>query len=157
MEKSNESPNDSSPDTVTGRSSSEEERKRPIEATSCSTSGDYVTGVGESSSSLDTLIGGGAASHGNQFLTSSSNTIEEIGKKKGRFDALKSTFRKIKRTSSRSVGSEASGDLEPEDEEPSKGSMRARTCGVLRRTMVDLLSLGGQLGVVVSIDHIFLI
>lgn len=72
----NESANEggSSPDTVIGRSSSEEERNRH----GATTSGEYVT-VGESSSSLDTL-------------TNVGTTVED--KKKGRFGALRSSFRK---------------------------------------------------------------
>ncbi|KZC12419.1 PREDICTED: uncharacterized protein LOC107190506 [Dufourea novaeangliae] len=74
----NESANEggSSPDTVIGRSSSEEDRNRY----GCSTSGEYVT-VGESSSSLDTLTNAAGA-----------NIVEE--KKRGRFGALKNSFRK---------------------------------------------------------------
>lgn len=74
----NESANEggSSPDTVVGRSSSEEERNRYA----ASTSGEYVT-VGDSSSSLDTLTSTGAT-----------GVVED--KKRGRFGALKSSFRK---------------------------------------------------------------
>ena len=125
MERSNESPNEggSSPDTVIGRSSSEEDRKRRTNTTTGSTSGEYVTGVGESSSSLDTLVGSnaGAGVKGNLQLSSSSTAIEDLGKKKGRFGALKNTFRKIKRTKSKSVESEGSVDIDPDDEEGSKG------------------------------------
>ncbi|XP_076631588.1 RAS oncogene family member Rab32 isoform X1 [Colletes latitarsis] len=75
----NESANEggSSPDTVIGRSSSEEDRNRH----GCTTSGEYAT-VGGSSSSLDTLTGATAAPTGND------------DKKRGRFGALKSSFRK---------------------------------------------------------------
>lgn len=77
----NESANEggSSPDTVIARSSSEEERNR----LACSTSGEYVT-VGDSSSSLDTVTSVGT--------TTVSATTED--KKRGRFGALKSSFRK---------------------------------------------------------------
>ncbi|KAG6795260.1 ras and EF-hand domain-containing protein isoform X1 [Apis mellifera caucasica] len=82
----NESANEggSSPDTVIARSSSEEERNR----LACSTSGEYVT-VGDSSSSLDTVTSVGT--------TTVSTTTDATGtedKKRGRFGALKSSFRK---------------------------------------------------------------
>lgn len=81
----NESANEggSSPDTVVGRSSSEEDRNRYA----CSTSGEYVT-VGDSSSSLDTLTNVGAAAPPVQ----EPSVAED--KKRGRFGALKNSFRK---------------------------------------------------------------
>ncbi|XP_053999048.1 EF-hand calcium-binding domain-containing protein 4B isoform X1 [Hylaeus anthracinus] len=77
----NESANEggSSPDTVIGRSSSEEDRNRQ----GCTTSGEYVT-VGDSSSSLDTLNSAGTAA--------APPGTED--KKRGRFGALKNSFRK---------------------------------------------------------------
>ncbi|XP_017793568.1 PREDICTED: ras and EF-hand domain-containing protein isoform X2 [Habropoda laboriosa] len=83
----NESANEggSSPDTVIARSSSEEERNRYA----CSTSGEYVT-VGDSSSSLDTLTGGTVPNSG----AVSVETQATEDKKRGRFGALKSSFRK---------------------------------------------------------------
>ncbi|CAK9795607.1 Ras-related protein Rab-32 [Anthophora plagiata] len=82
----NESANEggSSPDTVIARSSSEEERNRYA----CSTSGEYVT-VGDSSSSLDTLTGGTVVSG---VVSVETQATED--KKRGRFGALKSSFRK---------------------------------------------------------------
>ncbi|XP_067217269.1 uncharacterized protein Rab32 isoform X2 [Linepithema humile] len=76
----NESTNEggSSPDTVIARSSSEEEKQKPIAG---STSGEYVT-VGDSSSSLDTLTSG-----------SGSVAIRTDDKKRGKFGAFKSSLR----------------------------------------------------------------
>ncbi|XP_078032499.1 RAS oncogene family member Rab32 isoform X2 [Augochlora pura] len=92
----------SSPDTVIGRSSSEEERNRH----GATTSGEYVT-VGDSSSSLDTLTSGTA------------NPPED--KKRSRFGALKSSFRKegglfkIKKKSK--SGEDAATPTDPDAEE----------------------------------------
>ncbi|XP_076678308.1 RAS oncogene family member Rab32 isoform X1 [Andrena cerasifolii] len=85
----NESANEggSSPDTVVGRSSSEEERNRYAG----STSGEYVT-VGDSSSSLDTLTSAGATGVVTQDAAATTEVVED--KKRGRFGALKSSFRK---------------------------------------------------------------
>lgn len=69
----------SSLDTLIARSSSEEEKRKSIVA---STSGEYIT-VGDSSSSLDTLTSG-------SVTILSSNTDD---RKKGKFDAFKSSFR----------------------------------------------------------------
>ncbi|XP_076651695.1 RAS oncogene family member Rab32 isoform X1 [Halictus rubicundus] len=110
----NESANEggSSPDTVIGRSSSEEERNRhgPI------TSGEYVT-VGESSSSLDTLTSG----------TGPANPPED--KKRGRFDALKSSFRKegglFKIKKKIRPGEDAATPTDPDAEEKETGRKRS--------------------------------
>ncbi|XP_043790892.1 EF-hand calcium-binding domain-containing protein 4B-like [Apis laboriosa] len=82
----NESANEggSSPDTVIARSSSEEERNR----LACSTSGEYVT-VGDSSSSLDTVT-----SVGTTTISTTTDATGTEDKKRGRFGALKSSFRK---------------------------------------------------------------
>lgn len=82
----NESANEggSSPDTVIARSSSEEERNR----FACSTSGEYVT-VGDSSSSVDTVTSVGTTTN---VATGDPPAADD--KKKGRFGALKSSFRK---------------------------------------------------------------
>lgn len=82
----NESANEggSSPDTVIARSSSEEERNR----FACSTSGEYVT-VGDSSSSVDTVTSVGTTT---DVATGDPPAADD--KKKGRFGALKSSFRK---------------------------------------------------------------
>lgn len=110
----NESTNEggSSPDTIIACSSSEEEKQKPSTA---STSGEYIT-VGDSSSSLDTLTGG---SGGVAILSSSVNTDD---RKRGKFGALKSSFResglfKI-RKKSREVSGEA--DAEQDDKTPKK-------------------------------------
>lgn len=89
-----------SPDAAIGRSSSEEERNRQA----MSTSGEYVTTVGGSSSSLDTVVSQG---------------MEE--KKKGRFGTLKSSFSrrelfKIKKKgSSKRADSELTVDQDDEE------------------------------------------
>lgn len=107
----NESANEggSSPDTVIARSSSEEDRNKYA----CTTSGEYAT-VGGSSSSLDTVTGAGATG----------GAAED--KKKGRFGALKQSFRKEGglfkiRKKSKPVVDEAAGEAGPDAEE--KGSL----------------------------------
>lgn len=82
----NESANEggSSPDTVIARSSSEEERNR----LACNTSGEYVT-VGDSSSSLDTVT-----SVGTTTISTTTDATGTEDKKRGRFGALKNSFRK---------------------------------------------------------------
>jgi len=95
----------SSPDTVIACSSSEEDKRRSSASTSADyvITGNYVT-VGDSSSSLDTL-------------TSSSIGVDD--RRKGKFDAFKSSFReggifKIKRKS-RSIDASIEADAEQDD------------------------------------------
>lgn len=102
----NESMNEggSSPDTMIARSSSEEEKRKSIMA---STSGEYIT-VGDSSSSLDTLTSGSVA-----ILSSSVNADD---RKRGKFGAFKSSFResslfKIKK---KTHGTDVSSSFEAE-------------------------------------------
>lgn len=142
MEKKNESSpksGGSSPDTVIGPSSSEEDDKDRCEQVKkeVTASAAYVTGIGESSSSLDTVIAAsqhqqihhkdqhpGSCDQASKIIVGSlsSNAIEEVGKKKGRLGALKNTLRKITKSKSRSIdSSEIYGNFEYRDAEGSKG------------------------------------
>ncbi|XP_050483376.1 EF-hand calcium-binding domain-containing protein 4B isoform X1 [Bombus huntii] len=111
----NESANEggSSPDTVIARSSSEEERNR----FACSTSGEYVT-VGDSSSSVDTVTSVGTTTN---VATGDPPATDD--KKKGRFGALKSSFRKegglfkIRRKNRQLDESAAEPELDVEEKE----------------------------------------
>ncbi|XP_011639656.1 uncharacterized protein LOC105428830 isoform X1 [Pogonomyrmex barbatus] len=110
MDRSIESTNEggSSPDTLIARSSSEEEKRKSVVA---SISGEYVTALGDSSSSLDTLTGGSVAA-----LSSSVNADD---RKRGKFGAFKSSFRegslfKIKK---KSRGTGLSLEAEQDDKE----------------------------------------
>ncbi|XP_033339643.1 RAS oncogene family member Rab32 isoform X1 [Megalopta genalis] len=108
--KENANEGGSSPDTVIGRSSSEEERNKH----GGTTSGEYVT-VGDSSSSLDTVTSGTA------------NPPED--KKRSRFGALTSSFRKegglfkIKKKSR--SGEDAATPTDPDAEEKETGRKRS--------------------------------
>ncbi|XP_043284557.1 ras and EF-hand domain-containing protein homolog isoform X2 [Venturia canescens] len=129
----------SSPDTVIGPSSSEEDDKARCDQVKI----EATAGIGDSSSSLDTVIAGGAGRYrqkidrhdqpcekldrGTNFIVGSlsSNAIEEVGKKKGRFGAIKNTFRKIKRSKSKSIDSaEIYGNFEYNDAEGFTGSVK---------------------------------
>ncbi|EFN81648.1 Ras-related protein Rab-32 [Harpegnathos saltator] len=100
----------SSLDTVVARSSSEEEKQKP----QASTSGEYIT-VGDSSSSLDTLTSG---SGGLATLSTGVNTDD---RKRGKFDAFKSSLResgifKIKKRL-RPSETDASAEADPEQDD----------------------------------------
>ncbi|XP_017753895.1 PREDICTED: ras-related protein Rab-32B isoform X2 [Eufriesea mexicana] len=117
----NESANEggSSPDTVIARSSSEEERNR----FACSTSGEYVT-VGDSSSSLDTVTNAAGTTG---VAATDPSAVED--KKRGRFGALKSSFRKEGglfkiRRKDRQPG-EPAAEPEPDVEEKETGRKRS--------------------------------
>jgi hypothetical protein len=103
----------SSLDTVIAHFSSEEEKRR----SSASTFADYISRnyitVGDSSSSLDTLTSG---SGGIGILSSS---VGADDRRKGKFDALKSSFReggifKIKRKS-RGIDASIEADVEQDE------------------------------------------
>ncbi|KOX73109.1 Ras-related protein Rab-32 [Melipona quadrifasciata] len=111
----NESANEggSSPDTVIARSSSEEERNR----FACSTSGEYVTTVGDSSSSLDTVTSAGTTTN-----VGANDPPGADSKKRGRFGSLKSSFRKEGglfkiRRKNRQLDEPAAAEPEPDVEE----------------------------------------
>ncbi|KAK1120029.1 hypothetical protein K0M31_012759 [Melipona bicolor] len=119
----NESANEggSSPDTVIARSSSEEERNR----FACSTSGEYVTTVGDSSSSLDTVTSAGTTTN-----VGANDPPGADNKKKGRFGSLKSSFRKEGglfkiRRKNRQLDEPAAAEPEPDVEEKETGRKRS--------------------------------
>ncbi|XP_034179841.2 RAS oncogene family member Rab32 isoform X1 [Osmia lignaria lignaria] len=126
----NESANEggSSPDTVIARSSDGEEEEEEEEEEDrgkygCSTSGEYVT-VGDSSSSLDTLTSSGATG---TAPSADTTTVED--KKRGRFGALKSSFRKegglFKIRKKNRSNDETVAELEPDVDEKEGGRKRS--------------------------------
>ncbi|XP_029047658.2 EF-hand calcium-binding domain-containing protein 4B isoform X1 [Osmia bicornis bicornis] len=126
----NESANEggSSPDTVIARSSDGEEEEEEEEEEDrgkygCSTSGEYVT-VGDSSSSLDTLTSSGATG---TAPSAGTTTVED--KKRGRFGALKSSFRKegglFKIRKKNRSNDETVAELEPDVDEKEGGRKRS--------------------------------
>lgn len=103
----------SSPDTLTARSSSEEEKQKPQAG---STSGEYATAA-NSSSSLDTLI-----SDSIDGIAIFSSGINTDGRKRGKFGAFKSSFRKsgifkIKKRACTNESESAFAEADPEQDD----------------------------------------
>lgn len=113
----------SSPDTVIARSSYEDDQK----SQEINTSGEYVTVAESSSTSLDPIISDVAESGlsvGSSGIGSAVvGVVEE--KKKGRFETLKSTFRKdggiFKIKKKKSFESEPSIEVDMDENESTKG------------------------------------